>query len=289
MLAQLRCLRAAALTLGFDVDSHDREGNLLTVYQGDVGISWLFSLSRTPFNTESQAALCMDKAHFHAVVSPHVRMPATCAFLDPGTDPEYRHYVLEAETRTMADRAARSLGYPMVVKPNSGSLGRGVRLCRDAAEVREALEAVFDQRSRFYDYVGIAQQFVPLRCEYRVVCHRGEPLFAYERNGGRDGFMARYWETGGCKRVEDTGLLERLGAFVRPVFERTGLGFAGFDVGVSAGTGSGDDDPEEEGWMLFEANSKPYFTHIIEAGEVQAVTAMYEQLLTREMEFAKTN
>ncbi|MGB0713246.1 MAG: ATP-grasp domain-containing protein [Gammaproteobacteria bacterium] len=281
MLGQLGCLQVAARGLGLEVRVHDREENLLTVRTGSSGTPWWFSLSRTPFNNEAQAALCADKAHFHAVLNAHVHMPDTLAFLDPGTDPDYQHYVRERGVVEMAERAGDTLGLPLVVKPNSGSLGRGVRLCHDLDAVKSALASVFDQKSRFYDYVALAQRFVPLAREYRVISLRGEPLLAYERSGGSEGFMARYWETGHCQMVEDLNLLRRLGEFTRPVYEQTGVVFAGLDVGVRERTGThgGSDEP----WVLFEANSKPYFTHILEAGAEAEVTRMYERLLRKEL------
>jgi D-alanine-D-alanine ligase-like ATP-grasp enzyme len=70
---------------------------------------------------------------------------------------------------------AQSLGYPLIVKPNSQSQGSRVSLVNDADDLRRALTWVFK-----IDRVAIIERYLPGR-DYRVVVLDGEIISAYER------------------------------------------------------------------------------------------------------------
>ncbi|MEU9703558.1 ATP-grasp domain-containing protein [Streptomyces sp. NPDC047981] len=66
--------------------------------------------------------------------------------------------------RTEATLAAAELGFPVVVKPTTGSGSVGVRLCAGPAEVREAagplLDAPMDERGRAMPAVALVEEYV---------------------------------------------------------------------------------------------------------------------------------
>ena len=70
---------------------------------------------------------------------------------------------------------AAKLGYPVVVKPNSMSHGREVRLVRNAAGLDEAIQAVFN-----VDHIVMIQKPVP-GDDVRVILLDGTLLLAYRR------------------------------------------------------------------------------------------------------------
>jgi hypothetical protein len=105
----------------------------------------------TPFNAESIAALCRDKAAVHTILEGRARMPKTAAFLDPyGAHPDLAE-------RSLEDILKKSLPflYPRIVKMNQGERGRNVYIARDEAEARNALAKIFDKGSRDYDYIAL--------------------------------------------------------------------------------------------------------------------------------------
>ncbi len=70
---------------------------------------------------------------------------------------------------------AESLGWPVIVKPNSRSQGRGVAKAWNAQELRQAIEEIEP-----YENVYLVQKVVPGR-DYRIVVLDGEVISAYER------------------------------------------------------------------------------------------------------------
>lgn len=70
---------------------------------------------------------------------------------------------------------AKKLGYPLIVKPNSGSQGGGVALVSTEKELRKALVSAFEN-----DKVAIIEKYLPGK-DYRVVVLDREIISAYER------------------------------------------------------------------------------------------------------------
>ncbi len=70
---------------------------------------------------------------------------------------------------------AKKLGYPLIVKPNSGSQGTAVSLVYSEAQLRRALTLVFKN-----DRVALVQKRVTGR-DYRIVVLDGKVISGYER------------------------------------------------------------------------------------------------------------
>lgn len=70
---------------------------------------------------------------------------------------------------------AHKLGYPVIVKPNSKSQGKGVRLVYSQKELVQAIREIFT-----YDRIALVQKPVQGR-DYRVVILDGKIISAYER------------------------------------------------------------------------------------------------------------
>ncbi len=76
---------------------------------------------------------------------------------------------------TQAAVYARKLGFPVIVKPNGSSWGKGVFLARNAKEVQNALSYIFT-----FDKIALVQRRIIGR-DYRIVVLDGKIISAYER------------------------------------------------------------------------------------------------------------
>lgn len=76
---------------------------------------------------------------------------------------------------TAAYRYAKKMGFPVIVKPNSGSQGKDVHLAHDKKGLQTALRAIF-----LFDRVALVQKFLPGR-DYRIVVLDDSVISAYER------------------------------------------------------------------------------------------------------------
>jgi len=74
-----------------------------------------------------------------------------------------------------AYRYARKLGFPVIVKPNSGSQGSGVALVYDKREFYRAMREIFKN-----DKIALVQRRVKGK-DYRIVVLDGKVISAYER------------------------------------------------------------------------------------------------------------
>jgi D-alanine-D-alanine ligase-like ATP-grasp enzyme len=70
---------------------------------------------------------------------------------------------------------AKQLGFPVIVKPNSGSQGSGVALVRNKVEFYSAMRAIFKT-----DRIAVVQPFVEGN-DYRIVVLDNKVISAYQR------------------------------------------------------------------------------------------------------------
>jgi len=70
---------------------------------------------------------------------------------------------------------AKRLGYPVIIKPNSGSQGGGVALAHNKTELARAALAIFKR-----DRIALVQKFVKGK-DYRIVVLDDKVISAYER------------------------------------------------------------------------------------------------------------
>lgn len=274
MQHHIRCLTQACKQLNVDFSFLDEEQNLVELHIHQK--SFLFHSNRTPFNTEALAGLCLDKGHTWQVLHQHVRMPRTLAFMDMQVPPKYRHYLRYHSCEAIIAEIEDTLTYPLVVKRNRGALGNNVFLCHNRQEVGAALARIYNKALPGYDYIALAQEFIPSLQEYRLVCFRGEPVLLYERYAGDKTFKALYWEApeGQPILVEDEALIREQMAFLQPVFQRLHPGYVGVDLVRSV---SGE-------WVLLELNSGPRVDHFIEFNGPERIIAMYARIVQRLLE-----
>lgn len=102
-----------------------------------------------------------------------VRVPRTVRCLGPQWEAkeDYRDRIGIEPARDLA----RELGYPLVVKPNRLSHGRGVRRVDDRPAMEQAFEEAFAK-----DNIALAQEYVHGR-DFRLDFLDGEYLIGYER------------------------------------------------------------------------------------------------------------
>ena len=123
-------------------------------------------------NTLGAAEVSTDKdyANYFMRKMGYPTIPGKTFFSEP-----FRKTLRSSRGIEAAARYARKLGYPIVVKPNSGSQGRGVHLVTDEKQLRRALRVVLQ-----LDRVALVQKAVQGN-DYRIVVMDGKVISAYER------------------------------------------------------------------------------------------------------------
>lgn len=268
MINNIKCLTQACDNLGISYHFIDKEKNFvgLTI----AGQTLYFQLNHTPFNQEVMTSICLDKMHTYELLNLVINMPHTISFLSWEVKAAYKKYLQYKSAEDALVRIEEVFDYPVVIKKNQGSLGMHVYLCQDQATVFSSLKSIFNQASKDYDYVALAQQFVSTKEEYRLVCVYGEPVLAYRRGNAASDFNHQYWEKGEeAILIEDQAIIDELYQFVKPVFTKIELGWVGFDIIRGS----------DEQFYLIELNSSPQFNNIIEGSGTPCVVAVYEKAL----------
>ncbi len=163
----------AATRLGWQTESLDEYGYLFEVRRPD-GERRVLLGGRSALNDAVAARLAGDK-HYAALLMERagVRVPRVVRCISP-SHPAMRRYRDQAGAAA-GHALADTLGFPLVVKPNRLSHGRGVVLVHDRAELDAAIEAAWA-----LDSIALVQELAVGR-DYRLDFLDGEYLLGYER------------------------------------------------------------------------------------------------------------
>ncbi|MBE2221325.1 MAG: alpha-L-glutamate ligase [Anaerolineae bacterium] len=273
MNRNIQALIAACDRMGIPYQSHHKTNNLISVEVN--GRSYPFVNWTTPLNPQSVMKLCQDKDYFYSFYHDVIQMPQTISFLNPYSDDKYAHYLESATIFGVIEQVEATFTYPVIVKKNRGSWGSNVFKVDNRRSLEKALLDVFNMNSSKFDFVGLAQRFIDIETEYRVLYLNGIYQFAYEKIVGEAAFTGNlsplHWEGSKAQYVDDALFIEALKSFCAPMFDKLMIPFCGLDIAQ---------DKQGKLWLI-EANSSPGFDHIIKHEGDERVVQLYESILTQ--------
>lgn len=254
-LINTHCMMKACDTLRIPYTIHDTYGNFVEVHAQQP----LFFINfATPWNDASAAALCRDKEYTYRLLSPHMRIPKTTAYFDPQFNRKnYKQYHEHTDRDAIIRDITTQHIFPLIIKMNSGSRKRNVFLCHNEKDIRRALNSIFNKRSRNYDYLALAQEYINIQTEYRVVMFKKQILCVYIKNDAKRTL------------IHDQNVIAKLRDFIRPIFEKTTVQFAGLDVAQNV----------HDELFLLEMNAEPGFFGLARAHGEDVVVKMFEEML----------
>lgn len=271
MNKNIKALTKACDNLGIPYQSHHKTNNLISVQL--EGVPYAFVNWTTPLNSQSVMKLCQDKDYFYSFYKDVIHMPQTISFLNPYSDEKYAHYLDSATIFGIIEQVEAAFSYPLIVKKNRGSWGSNVFKADNRRALEKGLLDVFNVNSSSFDFVGLVQEFINIKIEYRVIFLNGEFRFAYEKSVERAEFKGNlsplHWEGSQAKFVTDAADKEALIAFCAPLFAKLMIPFCGLDIAQ---------DGQGKLWLI-EANSSPGFDHIIKHEGDTLVVQLYEAIL----------
>lgn len=265
MEKNIKCLITALEECGIRQQFIDRNSNF---FRADINGWKYFQINKTPFNSEVEYHICRDKMHSYTLLSPVVRMPKTLSFIDFGIHDKYKKYLKTPTLEHAIEEVETAFTYPVVIKMNGGALGDNVFKCNNRDEAEAAFQEIF-RDSKNYDYVALAQEYIPAVEEYRLVCAFGEPVLAYKR-GNAKGFNVKYWQQGEqAQLMTDAEKIAELHAFVKPTYQELDIGYAGFDIILA----------EDGTYSLIEVNSSPKTDNIVDSDGERCIIDMYKRVI----------
>lgn len=172
-IASSRMRQEAARRLGIEIESLDPStGYLLELRRGGRRRVLVHGLS--PLNDAGASRLAGDKYYTSLVLQrAGFPVPRSTRCLQPGTYPlsDFAEYTGLETARAFAIQE----GYPVVVKPNRGSRGRGVAVAADEEELEAAVREVWQG-----DPMALVLELIP-GTDRRLDFLDGEFLYGYDR------------------------------------------------------------------------------------------------------------
>src|SRR5690606_31402181 len=109
------------------------------------------------------------------------------------------------------DEVKLNFAFPLIIKMNSGSVGKNVYLCQNELDLKKAVEKIFNHFDKDHDYLLLAQEYVRIAKEYRVIVRKGRVALAYLKDNSSATFSGNlsplHWENGTAVLIESQSLL----------------------------------------------------------------------------------
>lgn len=253
MIANIKAVVEAALKLGISHTFIDRNHNIVL-----LGNRFYFANAATPLNHEDVSTICKDKEFTYHILNGMVTMPKTKGYFDPNRADfkEYREF--DSIVHIMED-IAKEFSFPVMVKRNRGEGGKNVIKCTNAAEVTKALQTIYNQNSKQYDYVALAQEYIEPKVEFRVTVFNKKVELVYTWIDKKPTIVRN-----------NTAIYKTIEEFVAPIFGKIDLMWAGIDI-IQDYNGK---------LHLLELNSKPGFNNFCEHNGLLPLVELYKKVLS---------
>lgn len=227
----------------------------------------------TSFNRESEALIAEDKYFTYKLCHDVIHMPKTYAYIDPFVPEQYKTYVTHPTYDAIASVISKQSTFPIVIKRNRGSRGDNVFLCHTSQDIVKALKSIFNQKAKNYDYVALAETYIPIVREFRVVTYEQKVVLLYEKDTTQATYTGNlsplHWSDAKAVYIEDEAFCMKIASFLQPFFTKLPLSYVGFDVALVA----------DQSLCLIEANTRPGFEYFIRDNGPKRIVELYKTLL----------
>ena len=234
MLLQLKLLKNVLNDLKINNTIEDNNGNLLKMIVGDK--CHYFINSQTPFNSQDVVAITKDKEFTYCILKSLINSPITKGYLDPACNERYSQYLEFNNLESIIAHIENNFKMPVILKPNKGARGIGVTLCTNSEEIGKALKAIYDEKSKEYDYIALCQEYINIKKEYRVVCVNKKVELVYLKDNSSATYTGNlsplHWENSQAVHIQDSTILNRFQEFINPVFKNLNIFWCGFDIAL---------------------------------------------------------
>lgn len=236
-------------------------------------------------NDEVVEKICRDKEYVHSLLSKYVSMPKSLTYIDSNPPDLYAEFSKFDSHEAIVNHIVKNTQFPIIVKPNSKSMGVNVFLCHQVDDLAKAVDTIFDKNSFLYDHVLLVQERISIQKEFRVIVYDSEIQFVYQKDntGNHAEFIGNlsplHFSNARAvllKKETDMQILDNLSAFISPIFKQMKLNYAGLDIVLDT----------DGSLYLLEINTKPGFTYFIRDNGEHRVIELIKKIL---LDLAKKN
>jgi len=270
MFTNTKCLIKACIELNINYDLIEKS-NFLTIKIKSK--PFYFINNAVPINSHIDAIISQDKDFTYKVLKDSIRLPKTSSYMDPNCQDKYREYLSYYSQLEILDNIIQKFKLPLIIKRNKGSIGNNVFLCKNSDEISDSINTIFNQKSKDYDYLLLAQEYIPIFKEFRVIVLNKRVELVYEKNNSNATFLGNLSPLHfiGAKTIKqtDSELLNKIQEFINLIFEKINIPYFGADIAI---------DKEKNLWLI-EINSKPGFEHYVKDNGEKDIIELYKKLL----------
>lgn len=226
------------------------------------------------FNREDIVRISNDKDLQYTLLNKHLQIPPWKSYLDPHCNPKYQDIARFNSIKAISQEIRKHFNFPVIVKRNKGSQGNNVFICKNIREIRTALRTIYDKKSRNYDYIAIAQKYVSIKSEFRVIGYKGDLLLNYMKDNKNAEFQGNisplHWKGASAKLITDEILNQKIEKFIKPIFDALPIKFTGLDIAQ---------DDSGNFWLI-EINNSPGLAYFAKDNGIEHIVKMYEFILS---------
>lgn len=271
MLPHLECLVSAADKLGLKYDFIDKNHDFVQIQTHNQVLN--FIKNATPFNTEDISKICTDKSFTRQILNSVLNMAKTVDYIDPFIAQEYRSYTKFQTYEEVAKDIEANFNFPIIIKPNSKTRGIHVYKAYNYNDILESVQKIFYQNQINYDYLLLAQEFLDIKQEYRVVFFNRIIVLSYLKDNSNavftDNLSPLHWDNSKAVEITDINFNQKAQEFINPIFKKLNVVFGGLDIVVDT----------NGKWWLIEINTFPGFRKFLENNPKSRLIKMYEDIL----------
>jgi len=271
MLTNIKVLIAACQDLNIDFEFLHPTRNFVKVIIKNK--PYFFVNYSTPFNTQSNARVFLDKGHSYHLFKEKINTPKTVSFLSPFGEEKYKEYLVHRNIDAIVAEINNIFAIPVIIKSNHGSMGNNVFFCQDREQIELSIKQIFNVNSKDYDYVALAQEYINIANEYRAIIFNGELLLLYEKSKANAKFVGNlsplHWEGAKAVQITERQLVSEIEEFIQPIFQEMPLIYAGADIAI---------DKNGKFWLI-ELNSSPNYSIFTRDNEERILIEMFKKML----------
>jgi glutathione synthase/RimK-type ligase-like ATP-grasp enzyme len=272
MLLNLQLFRKACQKLDIPYETFHSSQSLMRI---KLDKYYYFVNNGTPFNSEAINELFKDKEYTYLLLKDKINMPRCLGFLSPFCPEEYKQYLVYQNLAEITAEVTKNFALPVIVKKNRGLGGNNVFLAKTVEDIRGAFSEIFDVNSKKVDYVALAQEYIDIIHEYRVIVFHNEILLVYEKDKSQAKFTGNlsplHWEGAIALHITDEILIREIKDFIEPIFSEMMINYAGFDIAR---------DGDGKLWLI-EINGTPGYKIFIRDNGEDIIVTMFQTILSR--------
>lgn len=269
----IKCLIQVLGERGVDFEIQHRDNNLVAVTLNDT--IYHFSYTKVPLNDAVVSEICKDKEYTYSVLKNVIKMPDTKGYVDPHITEAFQDYVRYETNSDVAKNIISEFDLPIIIKPNKGSGGINAFLCTEETQIVTALDTIFNQNSKNYDYVALVQKYIDIKHEYRVLVLDSEIQFIYEKDKASATFEGNlsplHYEGAKAVLIKNEELKNKIKDFISPIFKKINLRYTGADIAIDS---NGD-------MYLIELNGNPQVDIFVRDNGMGEVVAMFRNIVSK--------